>query len=199
MASIEIDTLWHGHATTLSHSQEWVGWEGLEYDAILSALIANPDMTADDVAIVSALNTTDLTWSAVAVDDRLDVLLSAVDDLSVSLLDTLDHDRSAYVRAFNHTFSFKDAPMDKDLYNLVQQIQSQVGDPLIQAKCQAVLAAFDSVVLAQRHGALYESAHGITIYGAATHAQQMDQAYYGTLDFARQTHWLDFLNALANP
>ena len=80
MASIEIMSLWHGHATALTGSQEWVGWDGIEYDVVLAQLAANPNMTADQVAIATSQSTiTDKTWSAIAVDGRLDTLLTAVD------------------------------------------------------------------------------------------------------------------------
>ncbi len=73
MASIEIFDLWHGHATAVTSSQEYVNWEGLQYDLILAQLSANPHMTADQVAIASGQSATDdKTWSAVAVDSRLD-------------------------------------------------------------------------------------------------------------------------------
>ena len=86
MASIEVQQLWHGHATALAHSQEYVGWDGVEYDVVLAQLAANPAMTADQVAIAtsqSAIN--DKTWSAVAVDARFDALMTAVNDWSVAL------------------------------------------------------------------------------------------------------------------
>ena len=54
MASIEIQSLWHGHATALVGSQEWVGGEGMQYDVVLNQLTANPYMTADDVAVATA-------------------------------------------------------------------------------------------------------------------------------------------------
>src|SRR5262245_46530409 len=80
MASIEIMKLWQGHATALTGSQEWVGWDGIEYDVVLAKLAANSLMTADQVAIeTSKSTTTDKTWSALAVDARLNTLLSAVD------------------------------------------------------------------------------------------------------------------------
>src|SRR5829696_8429475 len=34
MASIEVQLLWHGYATALAHSQEYVGWEGVQYDLV---------------------------------------------------------------------------------------------------------------------------------------------------------------------
>ena len=42
MASLEIMELWHGHATAVTGSQEYVGWDGLEYDVFLNQLKANP-------------------------------------------------------------------------------------------------------------------------------------------------------------
>src|SRR3990172_5032484 len=45
MASIEVQMLWHGHATALAHSQEWVGGDGVEYDVVLAQVAANPNMT----------------------------------------------------------------------------------------------------------------------------------------------------------
>ncbi|MBL8046964.1 MAG: hypothetical protein JNL09_10500, partial [Anaerolineales bacterium] len=35
MASIEVQYLWRGYATALAHSQEYVGWDGVEYDVVL--------------------------------------------------------------------------------------------------------------------------------------------------------------------
>ena len=54
MASIEIASLWRGHATAMAASQEWVGWDGIEYDQVLAQLNANPNMTADQVAVATA-------------------------------------------------------------------------------------------------------------------------------------------------
>ena len=71
MASLEIMDLWHGHATAITGSQEYVGWDGLEYDVFLKQLKANPAMSADQLAINSSVSAAlDQTWSAVAVDSR---------------------------------------------------------------------------------------------------------------------------------
>src|SRR5687767_10911314 len=86
MASLEIMKLWHGHATAFTSSQEYVGWDGIEYDVVLEKLAANPNMSADQVAIATSQSTTsDKTWSAVAVDSRLTTLITAVDQWSAAL------------------------------------------------------------------------------------------------------------------
>src|SRR5215207_5919297 len=94
MASIEIMNLWNGHATALTGSQEYVGWEGLQYDLVLAQLAANPAMTADQVAVsFSQSASADKTWAALAVDSRLDGLVTAVDQWSLALKNGLSTNR----------------------------------------------------------------------------------------------------------
>jgi hypothetical protein len=199
MASIEVQYLWHGHATALAHSQEWVGGEGVQYDLVLAQLAANPNMTADQVAIATSQSATgDKTWSAVAVDSRLEALLSAVDQWSVALNNGLAANRKKYEQAFGATRSFWQAPMDKDLYDMAYEINHNVTDANIKAKSQAVMNAFDSVVLHERHVNAYADAHGITIYHISKATQKdSDYTYYRGLDFALQTGWDEFLDAYA--
>jgi len=75
MAYTESVSLWHGYATAVCGSQETEGMNGIEYDYVLSRLVANPDMTADEVAIATAksavLQGGEATHSASAADDRL--------------------------------------------------------------------------------------------------------------------------------
>ncbi|MCG3130906.1 MAG: hypothetical protein FLDDKLPJ_01680 [Phycisphaerae bacterium] len=196
MAAIEVQTLWHGHATALAHSQEWVGWHGVEYDVVLAQLAARPEMTADELAVATSQSaTSDRTWSAVAVDHRFEALLTAVDAWSVALLDGLDRNRGAYKAAFRRTQSFWQAPMDKDLYDMAHQIQRHVNDAALQDASQAVLDAVDAVVLHERHRAKYDDAHGITIHHPSNRRQQTNRRYYEGLEFSRQTRWNEFLKA----
>jgi hypothetical protein len=197
MASIEVQLLWHGHATALAHSQEWVGEEGVQYDLVLAQLASNPNMTADQVAIATSQSTTgDKTWSAVAVDSRLDALLSAVDQWSVALNNGLAANRKKYDRAFGATRSFWQAPMDKDLYDMAYEINRNVTDSNIKSKSQAVMDAINRVVLHERHVNAYADANGITIYHISRASQKdFDYTYYRGLDFALQTGWDEFLDA----
>jgi hypothetical protein len=199
MASIEIMELWNGHATALTGSQEYVGWEGLQYDLVLAQLAANPNMTADQVAIAFSQSAqADKTWAAVAVDGRLDALLTAVNDLSVALTNGLAANRTKINRAFGATRSFWQAPMDKDLYDMAYELNRNVTDPTIKAKSVAVMNAFGAVVLHERHVNAYSDVHGITIYHISK-ASEKDKIYdyYRTLDFALTTGWDEFLEAYA--
>ena len=204
MASIEIFDLWHGHATAVTSSQEWVGGEGIQYDLVLKDLTAelakSPDVSADRLAILTSQTaTSDKTWSAVAVDARLDTLLTAVDQWSLALKNGLSQNRKKYDQAFTATRSFWQAPMDKDLYDMAYEINRAVSDPNIKSKSQAVINAFNSVVLHERHVNAYADVHGITIYHISKATQKdSDYSYYrNTLDFASRTSWDEFLEAYA--
>ena len=199
MASIEVQQLWHGHATAVTHSQEWVGGEGLQYDLVLAQLAANPNMTADQVAIASSQSATgDKTWSAVAVDSRFDALLNAVNQWSVALNNGLGANRRKYDRAFGATRSFWQAPMDKDLYDMAFEINRNVTDANLKARSQAVMNAVNAVVLHERHVNAYADVHGITIYHISRAAEKdSNYTYYRGLDFALQTGWDEFLDAYA--
>jgi hypothetical protein len=200
MASIEIFDLWHGYATAVTSSQEYVGWEGLQYDQILTKLSANPGMTADQLAIASSQSATgDKTWSAVAVDARLDTLLTAVDQWSVALKSGLGANRRKYDQAFGATRSFWQAPMDKDLYDMAYEINRLVTDASVKSKSQAVMSAVNGVVLHERHVNAYADVHGITIYHISKAAEKdLNYTYYrATLNFAAQTGWDEFLDAYA--
>jgi len=200
MASIEVQMLWRGHATALAHSQEYVGWDGIEYDLVLAQLAANPNMTADSVAIATSQSATkDKTWSAVAVDGRFDALFTAVNNWSVALNNGLAANRSKYNRAFGATRSFWQAPMDKDLYDMAYEINRNVSDTNIKLKSQAVMNAVNAVVLHERHVNAYADVHGITIYHISKASEKdADYLYYrAMLDFALQTGWDEFLNAYA--
>ncbi|HSL44951.1 MAG TPA: clostripain-related cysteine peptidase [Anaerolineales bacterium] len=199
MASIEVQLFWRGYATALTHSQEWVGWEGVQYDLVLAQLAANPNMSADQLAIATSQSaSSDKTWSAVAVDSRFDALLTAVDQWSVALKNGLGQNRKKYDQAFTATRTFWQAPMDKDLYDMAYEMDRLVSDANIKSKSQAVMDAVDAVVLHERHVNAYADANGITIYHISKAVQKdSDYTYYRTLDFALQTGWDEFLDMYA--
>lgn len=205
MASIEVELLWRGHATALTHSQEYVYWEGVQYDLVLAQLAANPNMTADQLAVYTSQTASqDKTWSAVALDSRFDTLLSAVNDWSIALKNGLGTNRKKYDQAFGATRSFWQAPTDKDLYDMAYEINRLVSDPNIKSKSQAVMSAVKTAVIYERHVNAYVDAHGITIYHISKAAQKdSDYKYYRGLDsypgldFALQTGWDEFLDAYA--
>jgi hypothetical protein len=199
MAALEVEQLWHGHATAVSHSEEYVVSEGVQYDQVLAQLAANPGMSADQLAIATSQSASqDKTWSAVAVDSRFDALLTAVDQWSVALKNGLPKYRKQYKQAFTKTQSFWQAPEDKDLYDMAYEINRLVPDANIKRKSQAVMSAISAVVLHERHVNKYAGSHGITIYHISKPSEKGNlYTYYRTLDFAKLTGWDEFLDAYA--
>ena len=165
MASIEIQSLWHGHASVLAASQEWVGWDGIEYDVVLNQLTANPNMTADQVGVATAQSAAnEKTFSAVAVDGRWDALKTAVDNFGIAMKNGIAANRTALGKAFANTKDMWQAPIDKDLYDMAFEVNNRVSDANIKSKAQAVMTAMGPVVLYERHVSQYADAHGITIF-----------------------------------
>lgn len=200
MAAVEVQLLWQGHAGALSHSEEYVYWEGVQYDLVLEGLAENWSMDAEELAILTAQTATeDKTWSAVALDSRFDDLIDAVEEWSVELMNGLPQYRQQYKQAFTKTQSFWQAPNDMDLYDMAYEIKRLVPDRTIKQKSQAVMDAVDAVVLYERHAPGYAGAHGISIYHISRASDKdSDYDYYRTqVDFAEQTGWFEFLDAYA--
>ena len=198
MASIEVFDLWHGHATAVTSSQEFVFSEGIQYDSVLAELSTNPTMSADQVAIATSQSASkDKTWSAVAVDDRFDALLTAVDQWSVALSGGLATNHKKYDRAFRATKTFWRNTEDKDLYDMAYEINRLVNDPNIQATSQDVMNAVNAVVLHERHVNGYKDVHGISIYhiSKASEKDSNYDYYLSAVDF--DNAWEEFLNAYA--
>jgi hypothetical protein len=167
-------------------------------------------MTADELAIVinqSTATTRERTGSAVALDERWETLVAAVDDWALALEGGLDAYRANYVRAFRPTEFFWADRTARDLYDLAYGVYTRVDDPHIQAKSQAVMSAIDGVVLDEWHTTPYHGAHGISIF-LPMQAQDLDdpsspewndfQYYREMLVFSRLTHWDEFLDAFIN-
>ncbi len=203
MATLEIYKLWQNKATAVSASEEYVGWNGIEYDAVIAQLKSNPFMSADQVAVASAQSAINLggekTWSAVAVDGRLATLLTATDQFAVALTNGLAANRKKYDQAFNATRSMWQAPMDKDLYDMAKEINTAVSDATIKSRAQGVMNAFSSTVLWEGHTNAYSDVHGMTIYhiGKASQKDSNYTYYRSTIDLALTTSWDEFLNAYA--
>ena len=166
MASIEVQLLWHGHATAVTHSQEWVGGEGIQYDLVLAQLAANPNMTADQVAIATSQSATnDKTWSAVAVDSRFNAFLTAVNQL-VRCVEQVVWPRTA--RNMIKPLAQRGPSGRRRWIRICMiwhiEIKRNVTDTTIKNKSQAVMNAVNAVVLHERHVNAYADVHGITIY-----------------------------------
>jgi hypothetical protein len=196
MGSIEVDALWYGHAQAIVHSQEYVDWEGLAYDRILTALQARPHMDALALAKVvnqSARNSSERTGSAVVLDARFRHVLQALDLWSEALIQGLPQYHTAYQQAIRQAAHFSETPEDYDLWDLVTQILHRVPDPHIQARGQALLSALKGAIIDEWHQPPYPFAHGLSISWVGP--TDPHAPYYQSLDLVRYSRWSTFLQA----
>lgn len=199
MASIEVEALWKGHASAIVHSQEFVSWDGIEYDIVLDKLNQNPNMTAEQLAIVtnkSAGGNKEKTGSAVVLDARWDKLQSAVDEWAIALKNGLPTNRKGYEKAFKTAQHFIDTPDEQDLYDMANKISQNVNDPIIKEKSKAVMSAVKGALLDEWHIKEYPNANGITI--SKVPQKDPNSKYYRTSDFAKNTNWDEFLDVYKN-
>jgi hypothetical protein len=207
MATIENEATVYGYASSIVHSQEWVNWDGIEYELVIPALQEDPSMDANELAVVinhSASTGKERTGSAVTMDGRWDTLIEAVDTWAYALEDGLSEYEHRYSGAFQGAQSFWGDPTARDLYDVAQRIQRWVPDPEIQARSQAVMDAVSAAVLHEWHTQPYADAHGISIF-LPLRVQDLDDPttenwnefdyYRQELVFAGLTHWDEFLAA----
>lgn len=195
MGSIEVDALWYKHTKAIVHSQEFVGGNGIEYDQVIDKLNSNPNIKAEELAIItnkSAGTNREKTGSAVILDAKFGNLLKAVDEWSIALKNGLDSNRKNYEKSFSTAQKFIELPDDNDLYDLASKINENVSDPIIKAKSVAVMSAVKEVVVDEWHIKKYANAHGITI--SKVKATDKEKSYYKQLDFSRNTSWDEFLD-----
>ncbi len=200
MAAFEVHKLWAGKATAVVASQEYVNWDGIEYEKILPQLAANPNMSADQLASISALSSqgnNERTGSAVATDARHAALWNALDAWAVAMRAALGKERKNYKSAFGATRTFWQVPYEKDLLDMVQEVSARVTDANVRSKGQALITAINQSIIAEWSTNAYADANGITIYQIDTAAQKDAYwNYYQGLGLAPSS-WIAFLNDYA--
>ena len=210
MATIENQATVRAYSSAFVASQEYVNWDGIEYELVIPALHAYPEMTPEELAVVinqSAATNAERTNSAVALNEDWDELIAAVDAWAIALEKGLPEYGQHYVGAFRAAKYFWQDPTARDLYDVARIIDERIDDPAIQAASQAVMEGVEAVVLDEWHRQNFADAHGISIFLPATVADLDDPAtetwnefeyYRENLVFSRLTHWDEFLDAFIN-
>ena len=214
MATIENQATVRAYSQAIVHSQEYVNWDGIEYELVIPALHENPEMTPEELAVVinqSAAVNAERSNSAVALDENWDALISAVDAWALALEAGLPDYRQHYVGAFRAAKYFWQDQTARDLYDAASIIGDRIGlrlgDAEILATSQAVMDAVEAAVLDDWHRRNLDSAHGISIFLPTRAADLDDPAtldwnefdyYQNYLVFSRLTHWDEFLDAFIN-
>lgn len=205
MSTIEVQTQLKPVAKATVLSEDYVGYEGFEHDMVISDLRKNPAMSAEQLAVTMGRSMTDRTVTAVTLDGRFDTLQSAMDRWSRLLLAGMPKYVKQYEQAFKATKGVAD-PITKDLRDAAVNIKAKVPDADIKAASQAVIDAYDAVVLYEWHMDVFTRVYGTTIYWPngprdldAPSSPTHDFEYYqGELDFAARTNWDEFVLAYVN-
>jgi hypothetical protein len=207
LAAIETMVTAKISASAYSASEEYVGWDGIEYELFIADLRNNPNMTAAQLATQVSLSAAstgrEKTWSATDLGANFDALMTAVNAWAVALQNGLPTYKATYDTAFRSAQYFVGDGSLLDLYDVAAQIKAKVADSNIQAKSQAVMDAVTAATLHNYHTQKYSGAHGITIYVPQTAADldysadppSIDWEYYQTLRFAQLSSWDEFLAA----
>jgi hypothetical protein len=210
MATIENQATVRAASQAIVHSQEYVNWDGIEYELVIPALQENPGLTAEELAVIinqSSAANAERTGSAVALNEDWDALIAAVDAWAYALEAGLPAYRQHYVGAFRSAKYFWQDRTARDLYDAARIIGERIDDPEIRAASQAVMDAVDAAVLDEWHRQNLAGAHGISIFLPATADDLDDPAttawnefeyYREYLAFSRLTHWDEFLDAFIN-
>jgi hypothetical protein len=203
MQMIEVAACYQPYATAVTASEETVGYTGLNFIPLIEALRADPAMTAEQVADNLAANAqgSAQTWSSLALDARFDALRAAVDQWALALIDGLPAYRGAYEDAEKKMTRFVD-PSEVDLWDAANEIKLTVDDPVIDARCDAVMSAVDDAVTVNWTRKRKLEARGVAITWARDiddlvwRTSVDDWGYYRTvLPFSLQTNWDEFLAA----
>jgi len=205
MSSIEVAAIWRPYANAMVGSQEYVNCDGLEYEKILPALHADPSMNAEQLAVVSAQSAEgnhERSGAAIRLGSAFDTLVSAVDAWSLALMQALPSERAALTRAFAATQDFWQANEDKDLLDMVREINARVSDNMLKTRGTAVIEAYAQILLYEWSTNAYPDANGLTIYhiDKADEKTRYDGYHYNTyptLTFAQATQWWQFVEAFA--
>jgi hypothetical protein len=204
MATIENQATVRAYSQAIVHSQEYVNWDGIEYELVIPALHENPEMTPQELAVVisqSAATNPERSYSAVALDENWDDLIAAVDAWAAALEEGLVLGyRQHYVGAFRAAKYFWQDQTARDLYDAASIIHDRIGlglgDETIRITSQAVMDKVEAAVLDEWHRRNLDDAHGISIFLPVRAADLDEFDYYRSkLVFSDLTQWDEFLEA----
>jgi Clostripain family len=200
---IEMAANWQPFAKAMAGSESYTNWEGIQYDAVIAAIRANPAMTPQQVSdsvASTALGDSD-TYSSVALDARLTTTLTALDQLAIAMKNGLPTYRSAYMAARRATQLYS-GNIEFDLWHMAYNVKAKVADTTIKAKCDALMnaVATDVTVNWISVNKQVKNSHGLAIWWPATASDlnpyaPTDFAYYQQMRISTLTNWDEFLAA----
>jgi hypothetical protein len=206
MAMIEVDNQIIPYGLVRVGSEETIPREAWPYHQFLDTLVNNPYMSPAELGeeIVQKYYSyyTRYTLSAVDLGTLYTTLDVSVDTFAQALIGGLSSFRSQITAARSDTLHFNLlVPLADysyvDLYDFAYQINLRISDATIPSTASAIMDAIDASVIYERHGTLWNSAHGISIYFPES-VDDYDSRYDGFTNwmvFTANNHWDELLRA----
>ncbi|MHB0935768.1 MAG: clostripain-related cysteine peptidase [Armatimonadota bacterium] len=183
-------------------SEESPPGAGYPYHTWLGPLVANPSMTARELAVTMARETlnyygtsSDITHSVLAVGE-LEGLAAAVDAFARALIPVASSHGAQLAAARSEAEAYKYSEY-KDLYDYARLVTAKVGDAKVRSAADGVMAAVHRAVIAEYHGSWNAGSHGVSIYIPTQTAYVRYGGEYPLLDFGQRTMWDEWLGKQA--
>eukprot|EP01031_Cornospumella_fuschlensis_P038028 gene38028-46205_t len=205
---VEVMHTWQNTAKVYVGSQDYVGWGGVDYSMVISAIYSNTSISPQEISTVIGksmlTDKEDKCASAVRLDDSFTQLSSAVDTLAQAFLAHLPDIKQQLLVVRKQSAQipndFSDAA-HRDLYTLAEHARVVLAryDDIAQAAGAVMYAIEESVVYNEigddsnsRRKSTCTNGHGISIYWPLG---RIEDDYFQT-SFALSTHWDEFLSAM---
>ena len=204
MAMIEVDNQIKPYANIRVGSEKTEPNDGAPLDTILSALKANPAMSAstlatDMVDLYYASYGNNETQSAVNLGSSYTTLNNAVNNFAADLIYYGNNYIAEIQTARNSSTQFDD-PSFIDLWDFADLVRVYIPEPNINASAIAVKNAVTATVIHEHHGSSWPWARGISIYFPKTPGEY-DARYDGSsgfLQFTASTDWDEWIHTYHN-
>jgi hypothetical protein len=202
MNMVEVAYQLKDSAAVMVGSEETEPGDGWPYDRVLADLAAKPAMTPQQLGGVIVQRYAESYRTDAVTQSALDlrqcrVVAKAVDGLGRALVTAIKApaEYGAVSKALNATQRYEIRDFF-DLYDLCANLKRLSRAAAVKAAAQAVMDAMAGTgggfVLAEKHkGSALARSHGVSIYFPRGDAS----VAYPRLDFAKATHWDDFIAA----
>ncbi len=206
MGMIEVATDVKDLADVMVGSEEVEPGAGWPYDLIMTALAANPSMTAKSLGSIIVTkyndyykgNETEVTQSAVDLT-KISSVHTAIKNFIAS---ANQWSKIKTAREATRTFSESDGYPHADLYHFMKNISAKgVTDPAVLSGASSVMAALSSAIIENKYGSARTNSFGSAIFFPKTKTayNNADGSAYPASSFNEATGWDAFLKKYWNP
>ncbi len=204
MQMAEVDYEIKDYAQIIVGSEETEPGDGYTYDTFLGPIVANPAMSAEDVAktAVNAYADHYVTLGQGSTQSyvksaAIPGLLSAVNEFAYAITTAGEKDLAKKAMGAAQAYAY---PENKDLYNFTQLVVAETTDAAVKDKGNALMGYISNTLVGLNRatsgeGGDYTNSHGIAIYmpPSAPADGYMDLAW------AKYSNWDEFIGWYQKP